>query len=286
MLKFCSIILFLTLLGCSYFNKKEEKKFIARVGDKYLYLDDIKQLVDNKVSSEDSLLLINNYIQKWVKENLLLQKAELNLTDQQKDFKKQLEDYKKSLIIYSYEQKLVKQKLDTNISEEEINQYYKDESQNFELKNDIVKVRYLKLSKNAPIKKIRKIYQSNKLKDLIKLNEYAHQYSERFFLNDSLWILFDELESKMPLKVADTENYLKSINHIEVEDSSAYYLVCIKDYKLKGSLAPLSFESKNIKSIILNKRKLGLIKKVQNELYQDAILNKQIEIKSKISEAK
>lgn len=265
--------------SCSVLNKEEEEKAVARVGEKYLYLSDIEGVAPNDASKEDSILIVGNYIQSWIKEHLILQKAELNLKESQKDFQKQLEDYRKSLIIYTYEKELIKQKLDTNVSYAAVEEFYENNKQNFELKDDIVKVKYMKMLKNAPkVKKIRKIYKSSKPEDIEKLNELAHQYAEKFYLDDDQWILFDELKKHVPIKVKDVSGYLKNIKHIEVEDSLSYFFVKIKDYKLKKDVAPLSFEQHNIKNIIINKRKLKLINQIKSELYQEAFLNKSIEI--------
>lgn len=267
------------LFSCSFFEEEVNEVILARVEDKHLFKKDVLGIVPPKTSKEDSILIVNNYIEGWVKDNLILQKAELNLKENQKDVKKQLEDYRRSLIIYTYEKELIKQRLDTMISEEEIQLFYKENDQNFELKDDIVKVRYMKVNKKAPkLKKIRKLYKSDKEEDIEKLKELAHQYGEKFHLNHEQWILFEELRNEVPIKVSQAKGYLKNIKNIEVEDSLSYYFVRIKDYRLKNDLSPLSFEKQNIKNIIINKRKLSLINKTRAELYQEALMNKDIEI--------
>jgi hypothetical protein len=267
------------LLSCSLSNEEEGKKAVAKVKDKFLYLEDLEGVVPKDATTEDSTLIAQNYIQGWIKENLILQKAELNLKENQLDFKKQLEDYRKSLIIYSYEKALIKQKLDTTVTRAEIEDFYESNKQQFELKDDIVKVKYLKVLKTAPkVKKIRKLYKSEKEEDIEKINELAHQYSEKFHLDDNQWVLFDELKKEVPIKASQTQNFLKHIKNIEVEDSLSYYFVRIKDYKLEKDVSPLNFEKHNIKNIIINKRKLKLINSIKAELYQEAFLNKDIEI--------
>jgi hypothetical protein len=273
------IILVIFFNSCAMFNSEEKEEVVARVEDKYLLLADVEEIAPKDASKEDSTLIVNNYIENWVKENLILQRAELNLEIDQKEFQKQLDDYRKSLIIYSYEKEFIRQKLDTNVNEAEIVSFYEENPQNFELKDDIVKVRYLKVNKSAPqIKKIRKIYKSTKEEDIIKLKEYSHQFAEKFHLNDEQWILFDALTKEVPIKVNQQSNFLKNVKHLEAEDSLSYYFVFIKDYKLEKDVAPLNFEKRNIKNIIINKRKLSLINKVKNELYQNALYNNDIEI--------
>ena len=274
-----AILLLSLFLSCSLFEDEVSDTAIARVEDRYLFHADIEGVVPVNTPVEDSVLIINNYIKNWIKDNLILHKAELNLKESQKDVKKQLEDYRRSLIVYSYEKELIKERLDTNVSNDEIRAFYENSSQNFDLRDDIVKVRYLKVNKNAPqVKKIRKIYKSKKQEDIEKLKELAHQYAEKFHLTDEQWILFDELKKEVPINVSDSKGYLKNIKNIEVEDSLSFYFVYIKDYKLKNDVSPLSFEAHNIKNIIINKRKLSLINKIRSDLYQEAFMSKDIEI--------
>lgn len=276
------LISLLLLNSCSLFSDKEEELDltpIARVDEDYLYLEELEGVVPSGISGGDSSIIVDNYIQSWIKEKLILQKAELNLDEQKHNFQKQLEDYRKSLVIYTYEKEYIKQNLDTNVQDEDVQKFYEENKQNLKLKDDIVKVKYLKVLKTAPkVKKMRKLYTSKKANDEENLKELAHQYSVKFHLDDSLWISFEELRKEVPIEVSQTKGYLKNIKNIEVEDSLSYYFVSIKDYRLKNDVSPLSFETNNIRNIILNKRKLKLMNKVKSDLYQDAFLKKKIEI--------
>lgn len=282
-MRYLAIITFLWIVAlissCNLWTDKVEENAIARVKNKILYASEIEGVIPKAASKEDSLLIANNFIQKWIRENLILQKAELNLKASQKDFQKQLEDYRNTLVVYTYEEQLINQLLDTNVSAKEIKEYYEQNQHNFNLKNDIVKVRYIKVPKKAPkIKKIRKFYRSTKKEDVEKLTEYVHQFAEKFYLNEDQWLLFDEVLKEIPIQVSDKKGYLKNVQHTEIEDSLSYYFVYIKNYKLEEDVAPLSFEKYNIKKIIINKRKLNLINEIKNDLYQEAIRKKEFEI--------
>ncbi len=274
-------ISFISILfvSCNLFEEKIEENAVARVKNKILFNSELKEVIPFDASKEDSLLIANNYIQKWIKENLILEKAELNLKAEQKDFRKQLEDYRNTLIIYTYEEELINQRLDTNVSAQEIKSYYEQNQHNFDLKDDIVKVRYLKVAKKAPsIKKIRKYYKSTKAENIAKLKEYSHQFAEKFHLNENEWILFNEVLKEVPISVSDRAGYLKNIKYAEIEDSLSYYFIYFKDYKLENDVAPLSFEKRNIKNIIINRRKLELVSKMKQDIYQEALQKKEFEI--------
>lgn len=269
--------------SCNFFNKVEvEDDAVARVKSVFLYKSSISDIVPKDVSKEDSLLIANNYIQNWIKEQLVLEKAELNLKDDQRDFDKQIEDYRKTLLTYSYENQLINEILDTNVSGDEIAAYYQENLQIFVLKNDIVKVRYLKVPKNAPnLKKIQKLYTSKDSVEVKKLKELAHQYAEQFHFNDDEWILLNEIKKEVPNTTNFTGDFLKHNKSIIEEDSLSMHFIYFIDYRLEKDVSPLSFEMDNIKSMIINKRKLKLLHQVKNDLYQQALNNKDFEIYDK-----
>ncbi len=274
-------LLFLSSCG-SKTNKKGNRVVIARANNSYLYVDDIQDIISKSTGSKDSIVLLKKYIDNWVREALVIEKAEDNLSDVQKNVDKQLQDYRNSLIAYSYEKELVKQKLDTAIDNKEIEQYYNSNKNNFELKDNIIKVVYVKVKKNAPgINKLQKWYKSDVPKDRELLAGYCHQFAENFYLDDNSWLLFDDLLKEIPIQTYNKELFLQNNRSVEVSDAKSSYFLNIKGFKIRNSLSPLSFERENIKNIILNKRKLLLITKMKEDIYNDAANNKKIEIFTK-----
>lgn len=270
----------LLIVSCT--SKKDKggnREVIARANDAFLYKDNIQDIIPVGTSSKDSLERLIKYIDSWVREALVIQKAEDNLTEEQKNVEKQLQDYRNSLITYAYEKELVKQKLDTTIGNQEIEEYYNNNRNNFELKDNIIKVVYVKVNKKAPgINKLQKWYKSDIPKDKELLAGYCHQFAENFYLDDNSWLLFDDLLKEIPIQTYNKELFLQNNRFVEVTDSTNSYFLNIKGFKIRNSLSPLSFERENIKNIILNKRKLQLITKMKEDIYNDAANNKKIEI--------
>lgn len=254
---------------------------LAKAGDDYLYTDEIRDIVPAGTPSKDSAGLITKYIDKWIRESLVIQKAESNLADEQKDVEKQLRDYRNSLITYTYEKELVKQKLDTVVADTEIEEYYNNNKADFELKDNIIKVIYVKVDKKAPgIDKLKNWYKSDNMRDREQLASYCHQFAANFYLDDTSWLLFDDLLKEIPIQTYNKELFLQNNRFVEVSDSLNSYFVNIKGFKTRNSLSPIEFEKENIKNIILNKRKLQLINKMKEDVYNEAANNKKIEIYS------
>lgn len=275
------IILLLQLSACRFFEKEEQQQpdVIARAFEKQLYVSDLKNIVPRGASHQDSIAIVTSYINNWMKQQVVLQKAEDNLNDQQKDVSRKLEEYRNSLITYIYESELIRQKLDTSVTEEEIKAYYNDHQANFLLKDNIVKATYVKVPLNAPkLEKVRTWYKSSNSRDSSLLIDYCHQFASDFFLGTDDWLLFDELLKKVPIKTYDKEEYLRNNRFIEVSDTSGIYFINIKGFKIKESISPLSFERDNIYSLIINKRKLELIDAMEKSAFDDAVRNNNIKI--------
>ena len=173
----------------------------------------------------------------------------------------------------------MRQKLDTLITDTEIEEYYNNNKANFELKDNIIKVIYIKVNKTAPdMKKLQNWYKSDDLKDKELLTSYCHQFAANYYLDDNSWLFFDDLLKEIPIQTYNKELFLQNTRFVEVNDSLYNYFVNIKGFKIRNSLSPISFEKENIKNIILNKRKLQLITKMKEDVYNDAVNLNKIEI--------
>jgi len=267
------LILFLSILiGCQKFESRKTEKPLARVGQTYLYPSDITGIFQANLSQNDSLLILNNFIDKWIKKQLLLQKAELNLTEEQKDVHNQIEEYRSSLLIFKYEQSLILQKLDTVITQAEIEEYYNENPSNFILDMNLVKALFIKLPRNAPnLETFRKLYGSEKEEDIQQLENYCYQYAAKYdFFNDA-WINFTRIQSELPQTVWSPERSLSWTRKIEQKDSVYNYFVYIRDHRLEGEPVPIEYVGDKIESIILNKRKVRFITEMENDIYNDGM---------------
>jgi hypothetical protein len=278
---FLSLLLIFFISSCKLFKKQDGDKrdAVARAFDKYLYTDDLKGMVPANTAKQDSIVIIKNYISNWIHQQVVLHKAESNLDEEKKDVDRQLEEYRNSLIRYAYERELIQQRLDTIVSDKEIEDFYNANPGNFELKSNILKVIYLKLNKKSPkLEKARQWFRSDQPHDRALLTDYCRQYALNYFLDDNTWLLFDDLLKEIPIKTYDQEQFLQNNRNIEIADSVNIFLVSIKGFKIKNSLSPLSFEKNNIRAMIINQRKLKLIEQMEKQAYEDAEKKGEFEI--------
>jgi hypothetical protein len=245
---------------------------LARAYTSRLYLSDVAGIVPPGSFPEDSALILKRYVDNWVRQQVFLHHATLNLDPARMDYEKKIQDYKNSLIIFSYETELVKNEMDTVITEAQILEYYEQNSQSFKLLESIVKVIYVKVPLDAPdLRTLRRLYRSDDPDDLMLLEDYCVQHAANYFTEQENWLLFSELLRELPLQVSNPESYLTQNRHVELSDEYYRYFLNIQDYKLKGSVSPLSFERDNVRSIILNRRKHSFINLKREELFQQAL---------------
>ena len=281
-MRYCWLIIIACVLFLTSCNKRgthSKEHPLAKVHDEYLYSTDLEGVVPAGSSAKDSVEMVKNYVQSWVRQRLVVHQAEENLPKDQKDFEKELQEYKNSLIVYKYESKLVEQKLDTVVSEKEIVEYYNANNSNFELKDNIVKVLYVKMKlKDPSISKIRSLLKSGKPADKNILAQTFTATAVNSFLDENSWLFFNDLLKEIPIKTYDQEEYLQNHRFVEFSDENFTYLLNILDFKIKEGLSPLSLEKDNVKNIVINKRKIKLVNDMEKDVYDQAVKSKEFEI--------
>ena len=255
------------------------EKLVARVGDKTLYLSEINNFVPKNIGIADSTLMAEDYIKKWIQKQLLIKKAEENLTPQQLNVTNELTEYRNSLIIYKYKNEMVAQKMDTTVSENEIRDFYDNNQETFILNRTIAKTVFIKIAADVADRNLIRMYCSNDSElSLRELREYCIQYASSFDTFNDNWVELYRVMDNVPNNIGNYDQYITRNNLFEANDSGYYYLVWIRDYKLKGNPAPVEYVSEQIKNLILNSRKLAFLKSIEQDIYNEGIRNNKFNI--------
>ncbi|MCX6182461.1 MAG: hypothetical protein NT150_11080 [Bacteroidetes bacterium] len=275
---------FVFFIGCvdSFTPDAPEDTELARVGTYSLTLAEALSAIQ-VTADRDSAAQVKLYVNNWVKSHVVLQKAETELYPDEKKFSKQLEEYRNSLIRYTYEQKYVNENLDTNVSDKEIAAFYNENHKNFELKENIVRVRYLYLpKKKANLKsKAKQILTSNSKNSKTDFLRFMQKNKLEGYWNDSSWVFFADVLNLVPIETYNTEDFLRSNRYYETIDSAKYSLIAFKEFKIKDSSSPLEFEKEKIRRIILNQRKRKLIEEMEMKIYDEALKEGDVKIEVK-----
>lgn len=268
-----------TLFGCTMLEDGNREDPLARVFESYLFPSEIEEAIPAGTSAKDSVILAKRYIDTWVKDQLMLHHAEQALTVDQKDFDRQLAEYHKSLLIYSYRQKLLQQKLDTLVSDQEILAYYNENISNFVLGQDVIRGIFIKVTLSAPrLNDVRRWSRSNSEGDLEELGKYCFSYADKFDNFKQKWIYLSSVSSQLPPGVPRSPSYYRYNRNIEASDSLSRYFLHISGHLPEGETAPLEMVHGDIAGIILNKRKIKLIHDLEQRVYEDGMTRNQFEI--------
>ena len=265
-----SLLILSILSGCGYLSKTSPGDMeVAKVGDKLLLRKELAAVLPRGITKPDSINQSKFYIQRWVRQELMLKQAEENLTEDQKDVQRELDEYRTSLIIHRYQQQLINQKLDTAIASSDIRKFYNEHPEKFVLEQNIVKAIYIEVpKKEAKLDQLKHWLNASDDKSRMELEKYSFQYATKFDYFNEQWIDFSQIRSRMPISFTSSDAILRRNSFIESTDDNKYYLAAIKDYRLIGDKAPFEFVKGRITNLILNTRKMEFIEELQKNIYQ------------------
>jgi hypothetical protein len=257
--------------SCRKAPEKREGKLLAKVYDKYLYSDDLKGVIPAEISDSDSASLSRDFIEKWIRNELLLNKAEMNLSDEEKDVEQQINNYRSSLLIYAYQQRYLGQNLDTVVTDQEIEAYFKDNQSNFMLGEPLMKGFFIKVPASAPdINKLRQWYRADDKETINKLEGYCFAHAAVYDHFNDDWVNQNEVLRMIPGNGDSFRSTLGYRNYLEVKDNNFYYFLYVKETAAEGSVSPFELVRDDIHYIILNKRKVKLIDELERNIFSDA----------------
>ncbi len=277
----CGLLLPCIFMACdSYFKKKHDQIPVARVGEAYLYKNDLSTLKLDKMSKEDSAAYVHNYIDNWAYKQLLLSKAKINLPQERlKVFEDLVANYRTDLYTSAYKEALVLKSQDTAITDSQLLDFYERSKENFKLKERIVQLRFVEL----PRQNLDKDLIAGKLKsfeeaDRRYLDSISVQFKKMNF-NDSIWVSVARVMEEIPVLTVDNQaKYLKKSQFFELQDSLGVYLAKINNILEINDIAPLSYMEPTIKQLLLNRRKLNYMKKLEMEILDEGIKQKEFEV--------
>jgi hypothetical protein len=247
---------------------------VAEVGKKILYHDQIPQIITRDLDGPDSIAMVQNYINKWAKHELLLMRAEANLSQNAKDeIENQIEETRANLLIYQYQRQMMQEKMDTIISEIDLERYYTNNENSFSLNSNIVKALFIKIPTSTPnIYRIRSLARSTNQDDMQQLESLCYNFAERFDDFNEDWITFDRLLAELPnANIGNEEIFIRWTRFYDTRDSLSTYMISIRDHRLRSTLAPYEYVKDDIMRIMMNTRRFQFIQSLENGIYNNAL---------------
>ena len=252
-------------------NPDDSSRILAEVGEQKLRLNDLASLSFGE-SKEDSLLRLNAYVDHWVKEQVMLQKAEQGLGEELKAIEVKLETYRKALVIFSFQEQMLAKHLDTTVLDEEVEAYYRANKENFQLRQNIVRYALLEFPVNhRPPAKVKHWFMAKTESDIERLENYCQKRAKAYILHDTGWTAFAEIEKMVPLAYSSQELFLRQNRFLEVRDTTTLYWLRLDAFRMKESQSPLEFEAPKIRAILLQQRKRAYLEALEQQLLQEAV---------------
>jgi len=272
---FLIISIIILASGCKSSKDDPLDEPIVKVGDKMLTKHELYDNIPDGISKNDSIIFAQDFMNRWIRSELMLRKAELNLSPEEKDVTKLLEEYRRSLLVNQYQQKMLQQKYTPMITDREIKAYYEKMIDNFILNENIIKGVFIIIPRSAPnIKDIRKWYKSDKEEDIVNMEAYCFQNAKKYDVFLEEWKPFSAINHQLPEPVRTPDRFLRYNKSYEAADSVNYYFLSIRDYKLVHDTAPPEYVKNRIKAILLNKKRINFINKLESDLYDEGLKQK------------
>lgn len=272
-----SLLILICSIGCIACSSKsqatleKDKEPIVSVYGKTLYRSDLNDAISKTIGSADSAKSADAYIQMWVNEELIYEKAKQNVVDQDR-IEELVENYRQSLIVFTYLEELLKKELSKDLSEANLKDYYEKHIDSFKLESSLVKGLFLKIPKSsADINNLKKWYKIN--------TEEAKEYIEKSSIQNAVvydyfydkWVGVEDVISNIPIPINDPDQFVKLNKNFETEDSTYVYLLHIEEYALAGSNAPYLYAKPQITDILINQKREAFLKQFEKDLYDNAL---------------
>ncbi len=268
-----ALLLLILAIGCDYIQPREPEavSVIAEVGGEKLTEDNILGLIPSNLSPGDSTTFVEKFVNDWIKKQLMISKAKEAINFNEAEIQQKVLEYQYALMVHDFEKRYIDQNINTEVSNSQIEDYYAEKSENFILRQNLAKCLYIKIPSSAPnVPRFRRNLR-NYPRDSVEIMDYSNQFAIRAFLDNSIWVSFEEVLMETPLKdVSDKTRFLQSNNSIEVSDEDYVYFLKIFEYKVIGEIAPIEFVRENIADIIINKRKIELKRELEKNIYEEA----------------
>ena len=266
----CMVLVFV-FISCHHKTEHHGKTPLMQVGSKFLYEEDLRQVLPYGLSGADSVAFVRDYMRKWAEDQVLYEKAELNIRGSER-IEQMVNDYRRALIMNSYEQLLIGEKMSEELSEEDLRQYYEENKQLFMLEEPVIKGVFIKAPLSAPgLKDLKRWYKDNASESLEQLEKYAFRNAVIYEYFYDHWLPVSELEGKLVVNLSELSEDFDKHRNVEYEDESHCYLLHIEEYIVKGEVKPYDLARHEIVDLLASKRKVDFMNEVKEDLYNQSL---------------
>ena len=254
---------------------------IVQVGDKILTKQELEEILPSYFLAEDSTLAAEHYIRMWIADNLLYDVANKNIADKE-NINQLVENYRRSLVIYQYQEQLINEKLSREINETVLLEYFGTNKDKFQLDRPLIQGFFLKVPIDAPqIDQIKTLYKPNLPSSIDDVEKYSVQNAVSYDYFIDRWIDFYEWMDNWPVNYRNELDVLRRKSFLEQRDDNFYYFLYVNDFLLPGDNSPFEYAQPTIREMLINQKKMEFLREIEEDLYNKALNSGQIKFYEK-----
>lgn len=270
------LFIILICAACGEQHDHKGRTPMVELEGNFLYLEDLQAVLPDGLSKDDSLLFAEHYIRNWVEDVLLYDKAQSNIPNSG-EINRLVENYRKALIMHTYQQALIQQQLSEDISEEELVDYYNKNQALFKVERPLMKGLFIKVPLKAPqLSSVRRWYRMENREAVEHLEKYSLQNAVKYEYFYDKWVPVSEVLDMLPLQVSNADDYFGKNRYVELNDTAFHYFLNVSDYRPMGEQEPYEAARPQVKDMLLNMKQVEFMEQVKNDLYQHAVKRNQI----------
>ena len=265
--------------SCKTEPTQDEGKIVATAFDKNLSMAEVQTLLGPNMSRQDSFFFIKEYIDNWLQKQVLLNYAGKTNYTNSDEINRKVEDFREDLIAFEYRKKMLAEKLDTNITLKETKAYYLEHPENFELKQNVIRFVFIKMPIALENKyKFWNTFGKSSDEELSNMAVAALKKGGNAYLDGDKWLAFDDILKVVPINTYNQENFINNNRLFRIDEASFIWYIHILDFRIKDAISPFEFVEENIHQILLNKRKVGVLEKLENEMLKKAVKENKVNV--------
>ena len=272
------LVTILAFASCRYLHPEDEP--LAKVGENVLYAGQVLKLLPEGVSEADSAAMVRQYIENWALGHLMLLKAQEQLSKEDMDVSREIEQYRRDLLSFRYQKNYVESRIDTAVSEADIKLYYQEHPQAFSYDYSVVKARVVTISRKSPYySNIKSLFTTQDEEKESELASLCRSYAERYEDFNGEWVALSQVARIADIDLESCEKIFSKSgsSHIK-EGEEKNTLIYIVERIAPETLSPLEYNKEKIVDAIISQNKQEILAKLERDLLDDAVANKTLKI--------
>lgn len=280
-LKIAIVTAALGAVSCGGLSSRQGVGPVARVDRHRLSADEATAALPKGVEGSDSINYVDAFVDRWIVGQLKLHEAERLFSASADDIDRMVEEYRNSLLIRKIEQHCLDTELDTELTDAEVEEYYNAHRDEFRLKSPVVKGCVVAFGDDYRRReRLLQLMRSDREEELRDFEELCLK-NRFFFVKFDNWVDFSELAANLPLlRSAERRNdeaMLSKRGVQQIRHDRTYYCFRIFDVLREGDRMPLSMARESIERIIMNGRRMDVLRRYEERILQQALSEGRVE---------